>query len=433
MEQQVESGETYVILQPVTQQIVIDPNSRSITSILMDRTLSQNYDVQSMLELFTSELPEDQYIPDIIKHRFSRIISCYILLYNGDKPSRAVLKHYSEKIVTEFPKLGPISDWYQRANIQEGYKNDTGRLVRCIDNIRYQQRQRLKQPVTQLEDPDQLKRKRKTTICTYPDSNEMITAQSLKEHLKTVKAKPEIKYLIINNMRATFCLRKMMRSQGKTIMDFITEFPHLIQYNGEMVLNEFSWMYPDYSDIDSKNRFNKCREKLLTIFSRMNQSLNLNVYNDFFKMLIAIILRLPRGLPAKKANKNVPPLVDLFEFMTMDEYQRKYVNNSISSFIRPHLIIINSIAYTEGEMFLVFDSHNRTPLPIMMSLLDAFFLLIKCYIVFNLQPPPYQIYLFNFIQTKIMHCTERRPYAKINDLADFIEKAIIYNDDDNDH
>lgn len=74
----------------------------------MDRTLSQNYDVQSMLELFTSELPEDQYIPDIIKHRFSRIISCYILLYNGDKPSRAVLKHYSEKIVTEFPKLGPI-------------------------------------------------------------------------------------------------------------------------------------------------------------------------------------------------------------------------------------------------------------------------------------------------------------------------------------
>lgn len=117
----------------------------------------------------------------------------------------------------------------------------------------------------------------------------------------------------------------------------------------------------------------------------------------------------------------------------MDEYQRKYVNNSISSFIRPHLIIINSIAYTEGEMFLVFDSHNRTPLPIMMSLLDAFFLLIKCYIVFNLQPPPYQIYLFNFIQTKIMHCTERRPYAKINDLADFIEKAIIYNDDDNDH
>nr|XP_027198682.1 uncharacterized protein LOC113792918 isoform X2 [Dermatophagoides pteronyssinus] len=360
MEQQVESGETYVILQPVTQQIVIDPNSRSITSILMDRTLSQNYDVQSMLELFTSELPEDQYIPDIIKHRFSRIISCYILLYNGDKPSRAVLKHYSEKIVTEFPKLGPISDWYQRANIQEGYKNDTGRLVRCIDNIRYQQRQRLKQPVTQLEDPDQLKRKRKTTICTYPDSNEMITAQSLKEHLKTVKAKPEIKYLIINNMRATFCLRKMMRSQ-------------------------------------------------------------------------AIILRLPRGLPAKKANKNVPPLVDLFEFMTMDEYQRKYVNNSISSFIRPHLIIINSIAYTEGEMFLVFDSHNRTPLPIMMSLLDAFFLLIKCYIVFNLQPPPYQIYLFNFIQTKIMHCTERRPYAKINDLADFIEKAIIYNDDDNDH
>lgn len=52
-------------------------------------------------------------------------------------------------------------------------------MVRCIDNIRYQQRQRLKQPVTQLEDPDQLKRKRKTTICTYPDSNEMITAQSL--------------------------------------------------------------------------------------------------------------------------------------------------------------------------------------------------------------------------------------------------------------
>lgn len=30
MEQQVESGETYVILQPVTQQIVIDPNSRSV-------------------------------------------------------------------------------------------------------------------------------------------------------------------------------------------------------------------------------------------------------------------------------------------------------------------------------------------------------------------------------------------------------------------
>lgn len=75
---------------------------------MMDRTLSQNYDVQAMLELFTSDLPQDQYVPDIIKKQFTRIISSYILLYNGDKPSRAVLRHYAEKIVTEFPKLGPI-------------------------------------------------------------------------------------------------------------------------------------------------------------------------------------------------------------------------------------------------------------------------------------------------------------------------------------
>lgn len=426
MEQQIESGETYIIFQPVTQHIVIDPNSRSIASIMMDRTLSQNYDVQAMLELFTSDLPQDQYVPDIIKKQFTRIISSYILLYNGDKPSRAVLRHYAEKIVTEFPKLGPISDWYQRANVLEGYKNDTGKLVRCIDNIRYQ-RGRDKKLITLPEDPDQSKRKRKTTICTYPDSNEMITAQCLKEHLKTVEAKPEFKYLIIDTMKSSFCLRKMMRSQGKSIMDLIVEFPHLISYNGEMIAHEFSWMYPDYCDEDSKNRFISCRDKLLPLYSTITKPFNLNIHHEFLKMLIAVILRLPRGLAGKKVGRNVPPLVDLFEFMTKDEYNRN-VNLSSSSFIRPHVIIVNSIAYTEGEMYLIFDSHNRIPLP-RMNIIDAFFLLIKCYTIFHLSPPPYQIYLFNFFQTKVMECTERRPFARVNELADYIEKAIIDTND----
>lgn len=110
-----------------------------------------------------------------------------------------------------------------------------------------------------------------------------------------------------------------------------------------------------------------------------------------------------------------------------DEYNRN-VNLSSSSFIRPHVIIVNSIAYTEGEMYLIFDSHNRIPLP-RMNIIDAFFLLIKCYTIFNLSPPPYQIYLFNFFQTKVMECTERRPFARVNELADYIEKAIIDTND----
>lgn len=42
MEQQIESGETYIIFQPVTQQIVIDPNSRSVRFFFIFETYLKN-------------------------------------------------------------------------------------------------------------------------------------------------------------------------------------------------------------------------------------------------------------------------------------------------------------------------------------------------------------------------------------------------------
>lgn len=42
MEQQIESGETYIIFQPVTQHIVIDPNSRSVRFFFISETYLKN-------------------------------------------------------------------------------------------------------------------------------------------------------------------------------------------------------------------------------------------------------------------------------------------------------------------------------------------------------------------------------------------------------
>ncbi|KAK3911533.1 CCR4-NOT transcription complex subunit 9 [Frankliniella fusca] len=200
---------------------------------------------------------------------------------------------------------------------------------------------------------------------------------------------------IFDGMKKTFPLRSLAREKGSSITEILSEFPHLLNYSGELIGAEYQEMFPNSKDMCPDMA--KFVPKVLKNWD--DNTIEVKCKDDDFKACLILALKLPHRIRSKSTIPQeeelivlVQPGVDLEGFVAERRMDGK------GKPIQPYLLGLRGQITTEIlKYFLVLDGNllelGRIPF---LRCIDWLF---KTYVVFNVNYPSTWAQFFRFLQT----------------------------------
>ncbi|KAJ1531338.1 hypothetical protein ONE63_000022 [Megalurothrips usitatus] len=190
---------------------------------------------------------------------------------------------------------------------------------------------------------------------------------------------------ILNGMAKSFRMREKYRAERKSIHEFMTDFVHLAHYDGEVIREEFSRMYPNAED-KSKNLLTK-KADILTKLPE-TKSVSLGVDDDVLKCIVRISQHLPHDIRRAGDRTSVlPKLKDFFVVLSPSDDILDYVEQRKSDAtepLQPYLVLIKGLLGNKvAKHFLILDAKivelaGCSTIKAVQHLLQTFFIFNVC-------------------------------------------------------
>ncbi|XP_036138784.1 uncharacterized protein LOC118644388 isoform X3 [Monomorium pharaonis] len=237
------------------------------------------------------------------------------------------------------------------------------------------------------------------------------------------------KELIKKCLKETFSNRRQwIISSGPVISNIFEKYPRLLDYNGEMIEQDFNIIYPNCEDNFLAKFPSYYTTKILGYIIKyrpdiMKKTNNLPVNDDALRALIALTLLLPPSNSLKKINadgpknkgkklqkrdkENIlntitevpnPHLIKIFPEGTNLPYTEQNLRTETDGNVQPYIMCIlgqeKNTFFVQGDGWFFMLPHRATPIA-------AFDLLFKLYQVLHVSYPLSLLNFYNFIESFI--------------------------------
>ncbi|KAJ1531356.1 hypothetical protein ONE63_000040 [Megalurothrips usitatus] len=208
---------------------------------------------------------------------------------------------------------------------------------------------------------------------------------------------------ILDGMEKCFEMRQEERNNGESIAFFLRKYPQFLNYEGEVLSEEFKRMYSKAED--GCKAFLLLQTKILQL--RAKRDLDLPIQDDILKALLLLSQNLPHDIPSKNDkkkgfSKTWAEFKDLVIVLKLADDVEKYIEQRINrskTTIQPYLILIRGQVEATRilKSFLILDGK---PIELQtVNVLKSFDWLFKSYYVFNVCFPLGWRTTLHFIQT----------------------------------
>ncbi|KAK3924654.1 Coiled-coil domain-containing protein 77 [Frankliniella fusca] len=259
-------------------------------------------------------------------------------------------------------------------------------------------------------------KKRKTTPSDenqYPaDDPDDLDSDGISEMATLVPGSAEL-HDITEGMRKSFRLRETFRENGTDVSTFVTKFPHLMTYNGEMLRQEFKRMRPNAKDL--------CRSFLPLLPKSLElpwkYPVTLSHEDDTIRALMKLSQYLPHDVHKRQdrtaATSTCPTEGNVINYISsnqnVDDYvEQKRADSPDGQPVQPYLLAIVSTVTKKVQKYFVVVDDTKTQLPPNCQGAKAIEYLIATYLVFHLEYPFGWRNTFHFLSSCFLEVFESR-------------------------
>nr|XP_029707807.1 uncharacterized protein LOC115254442 isoform X2 [Aedes albopictus] len=210
-------------------------------------------------------------------------------------------------------------------------------------------------------------------------------------------------------MESTFHYRDGLRNRKVQCNELLTQFPHFIFYEGQLIHYEFEMMFPDK---EATRLFSTIVPLCLVLNQFYDEIASVGV-----KALLKIMAELTHQGNVRKSNpSNLPPLEDFASvFVRWKQDPEDEMEGSEVPFI-----FCDTVAFAEGAYFVVLE---KGAIACGTDFFIALDLLLKAMKVLNISVPSKAKKTVDFFYVFVYKILKHSRVARVNDLCDHLSKA----------
>ncbi|CAH2085699.1 unnamed protein product [Euphydryas editha] len=399
---------------------------------------------QDLLKSLRSDIIfDDKKRKALVRLLMSELVDHHATHYPPEEAKIALAK----AIVTEFPRLKDSffeNGWepYYDKNSKKGF----------LEYRLYTMRSSLS-PSKKMYSKAAMKRKEKETHSSSSQFVSGLTEAEITQKVSVMKncnPTDQNKEKIITLLEETRSFRRQWIEQSSpTISEIFTQYPRLLDYDGEMIEREFDSLHPKSADNFMKkfptfyapriyHYVKQCKPTLYTE-SAIIKDENLRALMMLCTLLPvsnSIITRKGKGKGKKReheeSNENPEPLKtnafpnkDLLKIVAygtdLTNYVKDLKERQITN-IQPYLVLVKGqdteTCFVEGDNWFIKMNQKSTPIA-------AFNLLYKLFYVLNLKYPDNLQNFYNFIDCYIFAMKEVQPRSSVSSLHVVFNNTLL--------